>query len=311
MTDDLSHDGLNHASQQESTLNTFTRLVVTSSLLFVCTSVAMAQGVSGARVPRPGMIVSSTDSPISVTPTGITGRVVSYYGEAVKGTWIVVSLVRWNYETGGFYADSATAKKFGPCVGGVQTNCVSLDGNYRVSESALPTSDDLSNQSRQLDVRAEAHGWYHPIWAQSQVWVNGGVLAYAPYVTMYPIGTKVGTPYIWWDTDKTVTVGMWINSNWETGLDIQFKFAGSSWTKSQTEYDSTTVRQNVQKGSSWIQQRFWGPHNATFYYGGTFCVRVQVTYDGNQEWVLEQTEPVCVPLKDPAVIPTSGGGGKG
>lgn len=238
-----------------------------------------------------GSVVST-----SVVPaTGITGQILDENGLPVPNATIIVSRVDMDYGTGYYFVNSATAKKFGPCTSSAK-NCVDTNGRYLVTD--VPEAIEGFGAGRELDIRAEAKGLAHFITMPTRVWLGGRYVVTASPTLMYRLGFESSDAYMWWYNDKIVAIAVAARQDWSEDIVVDFEFKGSSWTKAEVGYGTTTVIDNVDTDWRWIVRLFWAPSEdgmATF--GGNFCGTVTMRSLYDEKFVKERLPQVCVGLQ--------------
>lgn len=273
-------------------------------------TLATAQQPMPQGAPRPGMIIPVKPSPVSVTPTGITGTIYVYNnGQPVTDISITVSRVKTT--DGPWIVDEATSKKFEPCVDGDKVDCVMVDEaggiTYFVSKKQLPGPENEYSTERLIDVRAEATGYYHYISNQSRMWFDGRKTVEMPSITMYSNGTVMYKPEVVQEDEETFTVGAWVRQEWEQDVVVDYIFDGASTMKAKVNLGQWSSRpQRVGRMWRFVGQRFYKFRSDTAYVGGQFCVKMQIRpneYNYTKsayDYVSEQTKPVCLAYAPPA-----------
>jgi hypothetical protein len=255
--------------------------------------------------------ISVFQAPAQIAPTqgGIKGQ-LQFYANETKPTSmsVTVSAMKMDYESGRVVPDPTSRRQFGPCPKGVSIDCVRSNWTYAIAETSLPPTKDYYGYG-EYDVRAEATGFYHFLANVVRVNVVSGVFIDAPAVPMYEMGMKIQGPYMYWQPDGTLFVGMWVRSGGgNMSVNIAHNFTGTGWTAVDTKYPTLVFPGQITEEWQWIGQAFYPPADTgTSNYGGSLSDEVQITATWNNEYVFAQTKKASLVLKQPVQVWGNGG----
>ena len=259
-------------------------------------AVLLVLSFATSAIAQSPMITTSRPNPVVMTE-GMSLKVQNENLRPIPGASIVVSLMRYDGNTGDYFVDLASSRKFEACKKPDRINCVRSNGVADISLDALPEGDGYG-VGTDYDVRAEAPGYYHGSWNMLRVFVVKGLIVTPQPIFMSENGMKVDGPYIWWTSDKDFVVGVYVRSDWFDRVNMDYDFSGSGYTKAMVKYGTISIGESTSTEWKWVEREFQfvsSPSNMSYYQGG-FCAQVQLRSPWANEWT-ETTEKACLPVR--------------